>query len=617
MARLSNLFFDALQHHQAGRLAEAERGYREVLAHDPRHADSLHLLGVIARHSGRHADAIALISQAIGLRGDVALYHNNLADALHAEGRLADAAAAYRRALQCDPAFAAIHRNLADVLVELDELHDAAAHYRQAIALRPDFGQAHNNLGCVLQRLNQLAAAEEYFRRALELSPDDAGMHANLGNVLAEQDRMAAAVPEYRRSIALRPEVARTHNDLGCALRDLGDLAEAARAFEQAIALQPRSGDFYRNLFHLRRTTAADPYFAAMQALAQDMDALPVDDRKELHFALGKAYADLGEHERGFRHLLEGNALARQGFVYDEAETLRLFDRIQAAFSAGLMRARQGSGDPSSLPVFIVGMPRSGTTLVEQILASHPRVFAGGERAEFPRLGGALRVARDPGLAFPEAIAGASDSELRQLGARYLAALPGLASGALRITDKMPGNSSFAGLIRLALPGARLIHVTRDPVDTCLSCFATLFASWQPFSYDLAELGRYYRGYARLMAYWRAVLPPGAMLEVRYEDVVADLAGQARRIVAYCGLAWDDACLAFHLARRPVRTVSAVQVRQPIYSSSVGRWRAYERLLRPLIAELDAIGGDGTAAADPPAAAPRGAARSGATVSTA
>jgi hypothetical protein len=279
--------------------------------------------------------------------------------------------------------------------------------------------------------------------------------------------------------------------------------------------------------------------------------------------------------------------------VYDEAAVLDALERTRKAFTAELMRANRGAGDPSSLPVFIFGMPRSGTTLVEQILASHPQVFGAGEIADFTQaiagLGGVAAQAQYS----PEALSRLPDEDLRRLGASYVERIRRLAPAAARIANKTPGNFHFAGLIHLALPNARLIHTRRDPVDTCLSCFQQMFPETLSYTFDLAELGRYYRAYEAVMAHWRAALPSGAMLEVQYEEVVADLEGQARRIVAHCGLEWDPRCLSFHETERPVRTASVMQVRQPIYTSSVGRWRAYEAFLGPLLAELGPLASGG------------------------
>jgi tetratricopeptide (TPR) repeat protein len=376
-------------------------------------------------------------------------------------------------------------------------------------------------------------------------------------------------------------------------LQEIGRLDEARLALERAIALAPRKVEFYLNLLDVKKFTAEDHHFAALQALAKDDTSLAPEDRINLHFAMGKALAQVGDERQAFDHLLEGNSLKRQEVVHDEAAAWRMFERIRAVFSAELMRSKQGGGDLSQLPIFIIGMPRSGTSLVEQILASHPMVFGAGERLELRDALNSFGEASEISLPFPERFLVATGEELRRLGADYLnrlkTALPAAPRDWRRITDKMPANFRLAGLIHLALPNARIIHTCRDPVDTCLSCFSIHFTADQPFAYDLGELGRYYRAYYSLMEHWRQVLPEGLMLDVHYEDLVGDLEGQARRIVAHCGLEWDDACLAYDKTARPVKTASAAQVRQPIYRSSVGRWRPDADVLNPL---LDGLGPD-------------------------
>lgn len=300
---------------------------------------------------------------------------------------------------------------------------------------------------------------------------------------------------------------------------------------------------------------------------------------------MAKAYDDLGRYDEAFACMREGNALKRERIAYDETRTLESFDRICSTFDRKLLA--KADGFSSSLPVFVVGMPRSGTTLIEQILASHPGVHGAGELADFNWL-----VDQLPGIGgnifrYPEDAATLSADQLAALGKAYAERQRQRAPGAARVTDKMPANFLFLGLIHLALPEAHIVHVLRDPRDTCLSCYSKLFTAEQNFSYELGELGRYYRKYAELMAHWRDVLPPGRMLEIRYEDVIADLETSARQIVDHCGLDWHPNCIAFHEAKRPVRTASASQVRRPIYRSSEGRWRAYQDHLGPLFAALD------------------------------
>jgi hypothetical protein len=282
--------------------------------------------------------------------------------------------------------------------------------------------------------------------------------------------------------------------------------------------------------------------------------------------------------------VLEGSRLKRQQITYDETKTLALFDRIRATFTGEVLRDKRNAGDHSHTPVFVVGMPRSGTTLIEQILASHPKVFGAGEIRDFGRLMATLHAA--DGSEFPEFVGRLTTDQIRALGATYIQAIRPLAPSAERIVDKMPSNFHNVGLIYLALPNARIIHARRDPRDIALSAFQSCFIDGHEFTYDLAELGRYIRAYEMLMQHWQRVLPQHAILEVQYEKLVDRLDDEARRIIDFCRLDWDDACLSFHKTQRPVHTASVNQVRQPIYRSSVGRWRHYEPFLQPL---LDAL----------------------------
>jgi hypothetical protein len=325
-------------------------------------------------------------------------------------------------------------------------------------------------------------------------------------------------------------------------------------------------------------------------------DNLAESDRIYLHFALGKAFADQKDHRRAFEHVALGNTRKRAQIIYDETATIDLAERTEAAFTRDLVAAQTGQnntsghdsalGDPSPAPIFVIGMPGSGTTLVEQILASHRDVHGAGELLVLSDLVGSV-YGPDGSLARYPDFVGAVDGEVfRSIGTYYVAELRKLAPSALYVVDKMPTNFFFAGLIHLALPNARIIHMVRDPVDTCVSCFFRLFTNAMNHTYDLAELGRYYRRYHWLMAHWHDVLPDGRILDVRYEDVVADLESTSRRILSHCGLDWDPRCLRFHETDRRVRTASATNVRQAIYQSSIGRWRDYQAYLGPLLAEL-------------------------------
>jgi tetratricopeptide (TPR) repeat protein len=379
-----------------------------------------------------------------------------------------------------------------------------------------------------------------------------------------------------------RAAAAATHAQRGFEALHLGDIELAERSYGRAIDLAPEQARYYYGWAHLRTVRSDDRHIAGAERLRGCAQTLPIDERIALHFALGKIYGDLGRHEESFDQWIAGNALKRSTFDYDEAKMLGFFERVASVFTPEFVRARYGSGDPSPTPLFVIGMPRSGTTLVEQILASYSNVHPLGERSDVYETVQVLCAQRR--IHYPEVFTDYSD--FAAFGAAYLERAGTASYGAFRVMDKMPTNFLYAGVIALMLPNARVIHVRRDPVDTCTSCFVQLFDVHQAHMYDLAELGRYYRAYDRLMQHWRVALPEGVMLEVAYEDVVADIETQARRIAAHAGLEWDARCLDFHRTRRPVLTASAAQVRQPLYATAVGRGRKYGKRLAVLLEAL-------------------------------
>jgi tetratricopeptide (TPR) repeat protein len=551
---VQGIFDDALRHHMAGRIGDAVAQYQLALSLRPDFADAHNNLGVALAAQGRIDDAVAHYERALVLKPDCADAHGNLGAVLAAKGRIADAVIHCERALLLNPGHVGIHYNLAVALAAQGRIADATAHYRRALVLKPDYADAHNNLGNCLWTQGHSDEALAHYARALAINPDHAEAHNNLGNLFLERGKFDEAMAHYSRAIAIKPANTEAH----CPRAEI-------------------------KTFH--RT---DSDLAALEELAV-RDDLPIVKAPFIHFALAKALGDCGDYPRAFEHLRKGNALKRSQIHYDEPAVVEGLQHISAIFNRRLMARFQGEGDPSSVPVFVLGMPRSGSTLIEQILASHPQVHGAGELTD---LEGALQtVLRASGRAdsYPNCVPDLDGATLRRIGQDYLARLPVLAEGKVRIIDKLPANFLNVGLIRLILPNARIIHTVRDPMDTCVSCYSKLFTSGLHFSYDLAELGRYYRSYRELMTHWRSVLPPGAMLDVAYEDVVDDLEGQARRMIDYCGLAWDDRCLDFHRNSRPVKTSSAVQVRRPLFRSSLQRWRNYETSLGPLLRALGDI----------------------------
>jgi tetratricopeptide (TPR) repeat protein len=569
-----------------GKLDEALRAFRQAGQIKP-DVPLFHFnLGAVLHQCGQLDEAISAYRQAIKRKPDWAEAFSNLGAALRERGRLEEAITACREAIGVKPDLAAAHSNLGAALRDQGHLQDAIASCREAIRLNPNIAEAHSTLGVALRELDKLDEAIAAQREAVRINPGFAVAHCNFGGTLSEQSKLEEAIAAYRQAISLRPDYDIAHANLGQALTHLGKISEARTAFERAIRLAPDKIMYRRHLGDLIRFTPADPHLKYLEKLTQNGAALTVENQIECHFALGKAYEDIGRYDLAFRHLLDGNALKRRQVSYAEAATLGFFDRVRAVFTSRLVGKFSRVGNPSTAPIFVIGMPRAGTTLIEQILASHPLVFGAGELKDLERVVKSTLAAAGSAMEYPEAVAGMKGRDFGALGATYVAQIGLLAPSAARIVNKMPHNYLFAGLIHLALPNASIIHAVRDPIDTCVSCFSKLFADKMNYAYDLAELGRYYRGYQAVMSHWQRVLPPGRILKVKYEDVVADLEGQARRLVAHCGLEWAPRCLAFHQTSRPVRTASAAQVRQPIYNDSVARWRRYEASLGPLLAEL-------------------------------
>ncbi len=548
----------AVRCHSAGRLDEAERLYREILDSNPCHADSLHLLGVLALNAGKVDAALELIG----------------------------------RALEISPHHVATRLSLGNALMRADRVADAVAAYKGVLELQPDLPEAHFNLGNSLQLLGRLQDAVDAYNRALQLKPDYAKAYNNLGNTLRTLGRLEEALETYDQAISRRTagfEAALENKAL--LLKALGRLAESLQATDHALELDPNSVPAWHIRAQLKKFSAGDPEIEAMEAvLASREQQLCLEDRIRLRFALGKAWLDVGNAGRAFEHLHDANRLKRSTLTYDTALTGRWMRDIARTFTPDLMAKLAGAGDPTQTPVFIVGMPRSGTTLLEQILASHPDVHGAGELTLLRDLvaGFEANAAVDPD-AYPQLLAQLQPRDLAPLGRKYAERLCALAPGRKRVVDKEPLNFLYCGLIHLILPNARIVHCRRNALDTCLSCYTKPFVGELGFAYDLRELGLYYRYYESLMAHWRTLLPPERFMEVDYEALVEDLEGQGRRLVDFCGLEWNEACLTFHQTRRHVLTASAVQVREPLYRSSVGRWKSCARYLEPLLRALEEV----------------------------
>jgi len=505
---------------KAGQFPEAERAARAALALEPGHALALYELGL----------------------------------ALHEQGAIAQAAAALEAACARRPIWAEAQYARGVALFGVADVAGAVSAFRQALEANPRYPAAHVNLGIGLQRLGLFEEADAAFAAAVALSPGSAEAHYNLGVVRQDLGRMDAAAACFRRAIVLDPDHAEAHFSL-------------SRQAPPDDRSPPAEADFARLRRQLDGSGAQDPRA-----------------RSTLLFALAKRLEDRGDPDGAFACLEEANRLGRALPDVRPARPAGQLAEIARAFDRPLLARLAGAGVESRRPIFIVGMPRSGTTLVEQIISAHPQVAGAGE---LPNLGHIVQQARGAdGAVFPDWAQALTAQDCTTLGRAYLESLPP-AAGAVHVTDKANFNFALLGLIHLCLPGAAIIHCQRDPRDVGLSCFAARFNEGIGFTYDLQEVGRYWRAYHALMDHWRAVLPPGRILEAPYEALVEDIETWARRLVAHCGLEWDDACLRFYESGRPVLTASAAQVRRPIYGSSVGRWRRFAAHLGPL---LDALG---------------------------
>ncbi|MDP7469145.1 MAG: sulfotransferase [Alphaproteobacteria bacterium] len=499
----------------------------------------------------------------------------------HTAGRLPEAKGIYQQILQVDPN-QPIALHLLGVIAHQVGKNDIALELiTKALAIKPDYAEAYNNQGNALMSLEQPDEAAASYRKAIAVKPDYAEQHNNLGYALRELGRLDEAVDCYRKALTIEPDFAEAYNNLGIALQELGRLDEVVDCYHKALAIKPDYAEAYRNMADFKKHSEYDQDIQAMEQAYAEPD-ISDEQRMHLAFGLGKAFEDLCRYEKAFGFFAEGNAIKRESYGYSVDDSGNFFKKIKEVFDSSLLAKHQDEGCHDKTPIFILGMPRSGTTLVEQILASHPRVHGAGELKILPRIVFS-HFDKVKGVKFPGSIRQVDGADFKCLGAEYINEAREHSGKTMFLTDKMPDNYFFIGIIKLALPNAKVIHCKRNPADNCLSLFKSYFPDrGHNYAYDLVELGRYYNFYHDLMEHWHSVIP-GFVHDIQYEDIVADQAGQTRTLLEYCGLEWDDACLAFHKTNRLVQTKSFGQVRKPIYKDSIQSWKRYENQLAPLL----------------------------------
>jgi tetratricopeptide (TPR) repeat protein len=581
--------------------------YQRALQIDPKLIAARNNLGNAFLELAQYADAAGCYRAALQIKPDDAQILCNLGNAQRLLGLLDEAMVSSRRAVALDPDSSVAHNNVGLIFAARRQREEAVASYRQALRLNPRHVDALNNLGNVLRELGARSEALSLYTRAAELDPKRAESHCNLGNILVELGRIEEGTECFRRVLILRPDWPLAHLSLATALRLQRRTADAQRSCRAALAIDPNYfeavsllGELRADLGHfseaqelLQRAVAINPDFAfAFSAMAAYRKMTGDDaawlagaetllakrptlaDEISLRYALGKYFDDVGHYDEAFDHYRRANELSkRYGRGYDGAKLARRVDEIVRRFDAAFVGRGQPQATSSQLPVFVVGMPRSGTSLTEQILASHPAVSGAGELTFWDAAFDAHLKAE---------LEGNGAAHLSKMTGDYLDCLTASAGGAQRVIDKMPANFLYLGLIHAACPRARIIHMQRHPIDTCLSIYFQHFFNMGPYANDLDDLVHYYGEYLRVTDHWRTVLPATALLEIPYEGLIEDQEGWTRRMLDFIGLPWDPKCLDFHETERAVTTASKWQVRQRIYAASAGRWRNYEKFLGPL-----------------------------------
>lgn len=601
----------------AGNIDQAIADGEQAVKLDPRSAIAHSNLGIAWYHKGELDKAEACQQQALRLDPNYLPAINNLGSICRDRKNREAAVAFYRRALANRPDFVESANNLGAVLVEMDDPDEGLKHLLAVIKARPDYAEAHCNIGNAFIALENFAKAELAYTNAVRLQPrhvealeglarcaqetrdlsraetltrqalaisERAATWTLLGNIHSEQGYPEQAAEDFEKALAINPQQVSAWLGKGHLLMEMGNMDEAEACFTRALELDPENIAPRLSITQVRKTREGDENLAALQAAAATIDSMPATRALSLHFALGKAYEDLKEYDNAFPHFLEGCRLKRARIDYNGDNNRLVAENIRKMFSAERLDSLRGAGNPDDTPIFVLGMPRSGTTLTETIIASHPDVHGAGELPDLLHIIG--QPLGKPPLGYPLSIGNLTKDDLARMADQYLRQIRTRAPDARHITDKMPANFLGVGMIHLMLPNAKVVHVRRNPIDTCVSAFTRLFNKSQHQSYDLRELGRYYRDYLAIMAHWREVLPAGSFYEIQYEDLVANQEEESRKLLAFCGLEWNDACLDPHKTERTVKTASVTQVRQPVYKTSVERWRVYEKYLGPLLEEL-------------------------------
>jgi len=558
-----------LEHYHAGRFNDAEKLTMHITQAFPKHQFAWKVLGAVLKQTGRVIDSLTAMQKSVQLSPQDAEAHYNLGITLLELGRLDDALASYTQATALKPDYAEAHSNLGVTLQELGRLDDALASYTQAIALKPDYAAAHYNLGITLQELGRLDDALASYNQAIALKPDHAAAHSNLGNTLKELGRLEDALASYNQAIALKPDYAEAHSNLGVTLKELGRLEDALASYNQAIALKPDYAEAHRMLTSMKKFDAEDEQYSKMQELYLSED-ISEEQRCHFNFGLAKACEDLGNFEQAYTHYSEGNVLRKKLLNYNINQDIELFKQLKSSYPKIEKTSLELDKLSNNLmPIFIVGMPRSGTTLVEQIISSHSQVTGAGE----------LKFAKQFGAAIATGITEVNNESLLDFRHNYLNKLQNVSNENLIMTDKMPQNFRYIGLLAAAFPEAKIIHVKRNPAAVCWANYKQYFAKkGLGYCYAIDDIISYHKLYENLMGFWTSTLSK-RIYNLDYELLTVNQESETRQLIEYLGLDWDENCLSPENNTRSVATASNLQVRQKVYKGSSEQWKKYQPFL--------------------------------------
>jgi len=574
----------ALKNYQEGNLQQAEYISKNILRVQSNNIAAINLLGIINYQLKNYDSAIEYMEKLINLSPNNAQAYYVLGHSMQEKEQLDEAILYYQKALQLNPNLADAYYNLGSVFQDKERYDEAVSCYQRAMQINPTDIDACYNLGRVLQEKEQLDEAILYYQKALQLNPNLADAYNNIGIILQEKEQLNEALSCFQKALQLNPNSFEVYNNIGNVYIVQGRLNEGISCFKKALRLKPNYTEALLNLVrnqNLSYDESKELFKLTEELIKQDMSK---NDSIHIYFAMGKLCFNLKMFTESFEYYRLGNMLKREQVRFNIDSLVDILSRTKETFSADFIECRKSWGSNSEMPIFIFGMPRSGTTLVEQIIASHPNVYGGGELQFFNRMDQKLASIFKVNERYPECLNFLDDQtayDVAELYIKEIRKLAGPSKDYTRITDKNPYNFLHLGLISLLFPKTSFIHCQRHPLDTCISIYFQNFSTGNHFAYDLSELGQYYREYLKLMNHWRKVLPVN-IFELKYEDIVQQQEEVSRKLIEFCGLEWDSACLDFHKKDRPVFTASNWQVRQPIYTTSCGRWQNYEQFLDPL-----------------------------------